>query len=56
MADRRWRYLRAHIRRACSPLVILLSLILIGLAAAGAMPRPDPAVPFLGFVEMGVWV
>lgn len=48
--------LRAHIRRACSPLVVLLSFILIGLAAVGAMPRPEPTVPFLGFVEMGVWV
>ena len=42
-----------HIRRAVSPVVVLLSLLLIGLAAYGAIP---PHVPCLGFVDTGVWV
>ena len=42
-----------HIHRAVSPIVVLLSLLLIGLAAYGAIP---PHVPFLGFVDTGVWV
>ncbi len=42
-----------HIHRAVSPIVVLLSLLLIGLAAYGAIP---PIVPFLGFVDTGIWV
>ena len=45
--------LAAHVRRAVSPVVLLLSLLLVGLATYGAMPAQ---VPFLGFVDLGIWV
>ena len=50
------RPMRAHIHRACSPVVVLLSLLLVGLAAYGAIPRPEPTVWNMGHADLGVWV
>lgn len=48
--------MRAHIHRACSPVVVLLSLLLVGLAAYGAIPRPEPTVWNMGRADLGIWV
>lgn len=50
--------IRAHIARACSPLIIALSLVLIAAATVGALAKmaPEPTVWFMGHADLGLWI